>query len=97
MADVCPTITVSNAAQYRAQMATVVPFAPRIHIDLADGAFAPTKLINPGQLFWPQDKTIDVHLMYQRPLEQLETLISLQPSLVVIHAEAQGDLLGMLA
>jgi ribulose-phosphate 3-epimerase len=96
MSVVCPTITVANAAAYREQMACVVPFAPRIHIDLADGELAPTKLINPIQCYWPEDKIIDIHLMYKRPAEELETLISLKPQLVIIHAEAEGDLMAIV-
>jgi ribulose-phosphate 3-epimerase len=34
--------------------------------------------------------------MYAKPLEHTETLVSLKPSLVIIHAEAEGNLVGFL-
>lgn len=96
MSAICPTITATNASEYREQMARVVPFAERIHLDFADGILAPNRLINPIQAYWPEDKIIDIHLMYQKPNEHLETIISLKPQLAIIHAEAEGDLMGML-
>lgn len=96
MAVVVPCVTAIDAAAYREQMARVAPFAKRVHIDFSDGQFAPTRLINPIQAYWPKKIVADLHLMLVNPVEQLETVISLSPSLVIIHAESQGDLLGML-
>jgi ribulose-phosphate 3-epimerase len=73
-------------------MDRLAAFAERIQIDLTDGNFASPKTINPIQVWWPQDITADIHLMFSHPHEHLETLISLRPSLVIIHAEAEGDL-----
>lgn len=95
MAVICPTVTATDPHTYRQQMARVEPFAQRIHIDFADGVFAP-QLIGLAQAYWPEALTADLHLMYRNPLEQIETVISLKPSLTIIHAEAEGDLLGML-
>jgi ribulose-phosphate 3-epimerase len=67
------------------------PFAERIHLDLMDGDFAPTRSINPAQAWWPENVTADIHLMYKRPLEHTETLVALGPNMVIIHAEAEGD------
>jgi len=96
MSIICPTVTATDPHSYREQMARIEPFAERVHIDLADGEFAPTKLVSPAQVYWPEHLTADIHIMYKRPHQELETLVSLHPSLVVIHAEADGDLLGML-
>ena len=96
MAVICPTITAQDPHGYREQVAQVEPFAQRIHIDLADGSFAPTKLIGPAQIYWPEDMTADLHIMYTKPRDQLETLVSLRPNLVIVHAESDGDILGML-
>jgi len=96
MAIICPTITAEDPHSYREQVARVEPFAERIHIDLADGIFAPTKLVGIGQVYWPENIMADLHIMYQKPHEHLETAISLQPNMVVIHAEAGGDLHGMI-
>lgn len=96
MAVVCPTVTAEDPHSYREQVARLEPFATRIHIDLADGEFAPTKLVGLAQVYWPESMQADLHIMYQNPHEQLETAISLQPNMVIIHAEASGDLHGMI-
>lgn len=96
MSVICPSVTATDAHAYREQMARLAPFAERVHVDFSDGEFAPVKLINPIQAYWPETVQADLHLMYKRPTEQIETVISLRPGLVIIHAEAEGDLLGMM-
>lgn len=86
---ICPTITAFNPHQYRSQMERIEPFAKRIHIDLMDGQFAPTESPGLEQVWWPHKFTADIHLMYQRPMEELDWLIKLRPHLVVIHNEAE--------
>lgn len=95
---ICPTVTPTtpDPAEYSQQMERIARFASRIQIDLMDGDFAPSKSLNPAQVWWPSGITADIHMMFRRPLEQLETLISLQPHLIIIHAEAEGDLKGMM-
>lgn len=93
---ICPTVLASEPHEFRGQIERLIPFADRIQIDLADGEFAPTRTINPIQVYLP-DMTTDIHLMFARPQEHLETLVSLRPHMVIIHAEAEGDLLGILA
>jgi ribulose-phosphate 3-epimerase len=93
---IAPCVTAENAAEFRAQMAKVAPFASRLHIDISDGQFSPVKLVNPIQTYWPDNILADLHLMVRNPSEHIETLISLNPNLVIVQAEAQGDLLGMI-
>lgn len=92
MPTICPTITVETEADYRLQMEKLKPFAERVHIDLADGHFAPRKLLDLDKLWWPDNLGIDLHLMYRRPLDYADMIAKLQPQLVVLHAEAEGDL-----
>lgn len=68
-----------------------MPFAQRIQIDLTDGEFAPTKSVELDRIWWDERIKVDIHLMYQRPVEYLAQLISLKPSLVIIHFEADVD------
>ena len=93
MIDICPTILAADVRTYRVQMEQVVDFTRRIHIDLADGILAPTKLLSPKHLWWPAGMRADLHVMYQQPLKHLEVLISLKPQLVIVHAEADGNFL----
>lgn len=94
MSIICPTILASDAGSFQEQAQRLMPFASRVQIDLADGDFAPTQTIGPAEVRWPENWAVDVHLMYRRPIEQLEALTSLAPQRVIIHAEAEGDLLG---
>ncbi|MFZ1811914.1 MAG: hypothetical protein WAU02_00090 [Candidatus Saccharimonadales bacterium] len=89
---ICPCVTpaTSDPHVYREQVERI-SFAPRIQIDLMDGLFAPNKNLNPIQVWWPDQVLADIHLMYAHPHEQLETLISLSPHLILLHAEAEGD------
>lgn len=96
MSVICPTVLANNPHDFRTQIERVAPFAERIQIDLSDGVFSPTTTIAPIQAWWPENIVADIHLMFAKPLEQIETLVSLKPNMVIIHAEAQGDLRGMM-
>jgi ribulose-phosphate 3-epimerase len=96
MSIVIPSITAPDAQAYREEMARVVPFAKRVHLDFSDGLFAPVKLINLIHAYWPEDMAADLHLMFKEPAKELETAISLKPELVIIQAEAEGDLMAIL-
>ncbi len=90
MAVICPTVMGTSSREYREAIERVAEFAERIHIDFADGVFAPTKLEPIEDAWWPIGLMVDFHIMYQRPLEHLETVISHQPNLAIVHAEAEG-------
>lgn len=91
MTTICPTVTATEPHAYRAQMERVEPFAARIHVDVADGDFAPVKLIGFDQVWWRGDRTIDLHVMYRYPTDHQAIIIALNPRLVIVHAEAEGN------
>ncbi len=95
MAVICPTILADNAHTYRTQLERVEDFAKRIQIDLTDGDFAPTSTINPVQAYWPTGVDADIHLMYRNPAGQLDQLVHMGPNMIILHAEAGGELLEM--
>ncbi len=88
MAEICPTVTAFDRENYSAQVHTITPFADRIHIDLMDGIFAPTVSPSLDDIWLPYDALVDVHLMYQEPMNVLDQLIRLKPHMVIIHNEA---------
>ncbi len=90
MAVICPTVMGASSKEYREAIERVAEFAERIHIDFADGIFAPTKLEPIEDAWWPIGLIVDFHIMYQKPLEHLETVIAHQPNLAIVHAEAEG-------
>lgn len=91
MAIIAPTVTVETPEAYKTQLEKI-DFAERIHIDVADNEFTPRQLLPVSQVYLPANKECDVHVMLKRPGQHIFTLISLRPSLVVLHAEAEGDL-----
>ena len=88
---ICPTILASNPEEYTRQLGHVIQFATRLHIDLADGTFAPAKTIDLDQVWWPGDVRADLHIMYQKPFDHYKTYLELGPQMVIVHAEADGN------
>lgn len=96
MAVVVPTIMVETVDEFRIASERVAPFARRIHIDISDGEFAPTFLLEEAQLYWPPEWEVDIHAMVARPSEHLPKLIEMKPSLIIIHAEVTENLVVLL-
>ncbi len=91
MAVICPTVLAAEPHAYREQMERIAPFAERIQIDLSDGIFAPGKTVDLANVWWPHSIKADLHLMYQQPAESVGAAIKLEPHLVIVHAEADGN------
>ncbi len=88
---ICPTVLSGDAEEYHEQMKRIAQFATRVHIDLADGRFAPTKTLPIHQVWWPGGIQADLHVMYKEPFRHTKELIGLKPQLIIVHAEADGD------
>lgn len=89
MSTICPTVTAFEPHEYREQLDRLLPFATRVHIDLMDGDFAPTKSPSLSQIWLPHELVCDLHVMYRRPMDYLEQIIKLKPNMVIIQAEAE--------
>lgn len=87
-----PTITTNDTTIYEIRMDDFLSYAPRIHIDITDGKFAPSQTINLNQVYWPKSDErsakIDLHLMIEHPIEWLDQIVSLAPDRVILHAES---------
>lgn len=94
MSVICPTVTPTTTSieEYRAQLNKVASFASRIQIDLMDGIFAKPQSLSIADIWWPESTVVDVHLMYQNPIDYMETIVSLGPNMIIVHAEATGPL-----
>lgn len=90
MSLICPTVLADNKADFERQLNNI-SFARRIQLDFMDGEFAPTKSVDLSQVWLPANTQSDLHLMFNRPAEYLETIIKLKPHMVIIHAEAKVD------
>lgn len=93
---IAPAILAENAQQYKEQVDRITGFAEWVHIDLTDGEFAPTFTVSIPELWAPEGWTIDIHAMVNKLDEYVPKLIALRPHLIIIHAEAKGDVLGAL-
>jgi ribulose-phosphate 3-epimerase len=89
MSVICPTVTAFDLHEYRSQLETAVSLSDRVHIDLMDGDMAPSVSPDISRLWIPTSAETDIHLMYKYPMNQLDKLIKLNPSMVIIQAEAE--------
>ncbi len=90
---IVPTILTDNKQDYRAQVERINIFTRRVQIDVTDGTFAPSQSLDITNIWWPKNWEADLHLMAANPSEYLDTILKLNPSLCVFHAEANEDLL----
>ena len=97
MSIICPAILASNPDDYRQQIERVASFASRLQIDIMDGSLTDNCSINLVQAWWPEGIRADLHLMMARPDQHLETIVSLKPDLVIVHAEAESNLKQLLS
>lgn len=91
MSSIAPAVLAENAEQYKQGIDKIQPFAQRIHIDISDGEFAPTFTVGANELWWPEGWEVDIHAMVARPVEYLQILVQLKPSMVIFHAEADTE------
>ncbi|MBR3269752.1 hypothetical protein IKG07_00650 [Candidatus Saccharibacteria bacterium] len=94
---VVPAVLAENKLEYRKQIERINNFARRVHIDISDGAFAPATTVDISNVWWPKEWKADMHLMAKRPSENLDIILKLKPSLCILHAEAEEDLLPVFA
>jgi ribulose-phosphate 3-epimerase len=91
MSVICPTVTAYDVHEYRTQLEQVQGFAKRIHVDLMDGIFAPTKSPDLDKLWLPNGSQCDIHIMFQHPAVVLKELLRLKPAMVIVQAEANFE------
>lgn len=91
MVVVCPAVLANEPHEFREQMERIAHFATRVQIDLTDGLFVLTKTVKLERVWWPHGLKADLHLMYKRPDLHIDKIVELEPNLVIVHAEAEGD------
>ena len=96
MSIIAPAILADTPEFYKQAIDRYHPFTQRVHIDLADGEFAPTFTIGVDQLWWPQEWEVDIHAMVARPAEYVDVLTALKPHLIIFHVEAVADIIPVL-
>lgn len=91
MSVIAPTITAYDPNMYKEQVDRITGFTERVHIDISDGEFAPTFTVGVADLWAPEGWTIDIHAMVHDVEAYVPQLIALRPHMIVIHAEARGN------
>lgn len=94
---IVPTILTADKQDFRILAEKINSFTRRVQIDVSDGKFAPGNTLDISNVWWPKNWETDLHLMISRPSECLDTILRLNPSLCILHAEAEEDLLPIFA
>ena len=94
---IIPAILTDNKQDFREQVERINVFTRRVQIDVSDGTLAPSVSLDVTNVWWPKNWQADLHLMTARPSESLDTILKLNPSLCILHAEASEDLLPIFA
>lgn len=96
MAEIVPTILATTPGEYHERLEQIKDTAKRIHVDISDGDFAPSETINLAQVYVPEGAELDLHLMVQNPFSYLNSALALKPSLIIVHAEVEGNYVEIL-
>ena len=94
---VVPAVLAESKIEYRQQIEKINNFSRRIHVDVSDGNFAPSTTLDISNIWWPKEWKADIHLMAVYPSQSIDVILKLQPSLCILHAEANEDLLPIFA
>ncbi len=87
---IAPTITTDDSEEFIKQLKRIESFADGVHLDFADGDFAPTKMLPPSDARRSNKIITHAHVMYRNPQAVIEDLIKLDADLVILHAEAEN-------
>lgn len=66
-----------------------------IHVDVMDGIFVDNKKNEYNEikdLFTNVDKPLDIHLMVDKPLNEIKKFINLKPDYITFHVESNDDI-----
>src|SRR6476620_10041860 len=89
--EVAPSILSADFGRLREQVREVVDAGAKvIHVDVMDGHFVPPITMGPiaVEALREFDVTLDVHLMIERPEQQIADFASAGADNITIHAEA---------
>jgi ribulose-phosphate 3-epimerase len=98
MHHIIPSILVKTPEEFEAMVRTLEPHTEWVHLDIIDGIFADNATIK-GYEELKKIATklkFEVHLMVQKPEDQLAEWYATSAERIIIHAESEGDHLKML-
>ncbi len=89
MIKIIPSILAKTSEEFEKMVRMVEPYVDRVHLDIGDGDFVPTKTISGyEELIKIETKVkFDVHLMVSRPEDQMYFWYKTKADRFLIHAE----------
>ena len=94
MIQIIPAILTDSSERFKELVVKLGAYSSKIHLDIADGVFVPSKTIagypELGEIGF--GAKFDVHLMVQRPQDQIENWFSIGVDRFIIQAESDVDL-----
>lgn len=89
---IVPAILTDNKQDFRDQVETINVFTRRVQIDVSDMTFAESPTMDITNIWWPKNWQTDLHLLTAQPSQYIDTVLKLNPSLCILHAEASENL-----
>ena len=98
MIEIIPAILTDSPARFKELIRKIEPYTRRAHIDIADGVFVPNKTIKAYEELKEVESALkfDIHLMVQRPQDQIKEWFHTHADRFLIHAESEVDLNSIL-
>src|SRR3989338_5399379 len=89
MIKIIPSILATTEEEFERLLRMVEPYVDRVHLDIGDGDFIPTKTVSGyEQLIKMETKVMfDVHLMVSKPEDQMYFWYKTRADRFLIHAE----------
>ena len=89
MVKIIPSILATTEEEFEKLLRMVEPFVDRVHLDIGDGDFIPTKTISGYEELIKMETKVkfDVHLMVSRPEDQMYFWYKTKADRFLIHVE----------
>lgn len=89
MIKIIPSILAKTSEEFERMVRMVEPYVDRVHLDIGDGEFVPTKTISGHEELIKIETKVkfDVHLMVSRPEDQMYFWYVTKADRFLIHAE----------
>lgn len=89
MIKIIPSILAETSDEFEKLLRMIEPYVDRVHLDIADGDFVPTKTISGYEELIKMETGVkfDVHLMVSRPEDQMYFWYKTKADRFLIHAE----------
>ena len=90
MVKIIPSIIATTKEEFEKMVRTFEPYVDRVHLDIGDGDFVPTKTITGYEELMTMETKVafDIHLMVSQPEDQMFFWYKTKADRFLIHAEA---------